>query len=231
MSKHIFPYKQDNKIILMIYNKIKGDVMELENIFTQYQQLKNLMQPYRSAMSLVKSKLESIDDELKCAENHSPIHSIQMRIKSPESILEKLTRKNLPLNTEGMKELNDIAGVRVVCHYLNDIQYIAQLLIMHEDIHLVRKANYIEYPKESGYRSLHLVVKVPIYLKDRVENIPVEIQMRTIAMDCWATLEHELLYKNNHQVSDEVHIRLKECADRIAITDAELQKIYQELNN
>lgn len=205
--------------------------MELESILTQYQQLKNLMQPYRSAISLVKSKLESIDDELKCEENHSPIHLIQARIKSPESILEKLERKSLSLSIEGMKQLNDIAGVRVVCHYLNDIQYIAQLLIMHEDIKLVRKANYIEYPKESGYRSLHLVVSVPVYLKDRVENVSVEIQMRTIAMDCWATLEHELLYKNNHQVNEEVHLRLKECAERIAITDAELQKIYQELNN
>ncbi|MEG0367195.1 MAG: GTP pyrophosphokinase family protein [Coprobacillus sp.] len=215
----------------MNYNKSEGDKMEFEDLLKNYQYLSYLMQPYRSAINIIKAKLESIDDELKCENGHSPIHAIHLRIKSPESIIEKMKRKNFSLDVEGMKNLNDIAGIRVVCHYINDIQYLAQLLIMHEDITLVKKVNYIQYPKESGYRSLHLVVSVPIHLKMGKVEVPVEIQIRTIAMDCWASLEHELTYKNNKPVKLEVHKRLKECAERMAITDAELQKIYQELNN
>lgn len=205
--------------------------MNIERSFKDYRNLQKVMQPYRSAISLIKAKLESIDDELKCENEHSPIHAIHLRIKSPQSIIDKMKRKGFSLNEEGMKQLNDIAGIRVVCHYINDIQYIAQLLIMHEDILLIKKVNYIDYPKESGYRSLHLVVSVPVHLKEGTVDVPVEIQIRTIAMDCWASLEHDLMYKNKDGVTLEVSERLKECADRMAITDIQLQKIYQELNN
>lgn len=170
--------------------------MKLEKIFKDYKKLRLIMYPYRTATHIMKAKLESIDDELKCENTYSPIHIIQSRIKSPESILEKLKRKGYPQTIEGMNCLYDIAGMRVVCHYVNDIQYISQLLLLHEDICLIKKCNYIDYPKESGYRSLHLVIKVPIYTKDGILDVPVEIQFRTIAMDCWASLEHELYYKN-----------------------------------
>lgn len=204
--------------------------MKLEDLIDDFKMTWQLMQPYRSAVNVVKTKLESIDDELKCMNGNSPIHTIQSRIKSPESIVDKIKRKGYPQELESLEKLNDIAGLRVVCHYMNDIQYVSQLLIMHEDIQLIRKENYIEYPKDSGYRSLHLVVLVPVHLQSGTVDIPVEIQMRTIAMDFWASLEHELLYKNHEQLSKDMRLRLKQCADQMAETDLEMQKIYQELH-
>lgn len=203
--------------------------MKLENIFSDYKKTWCLMQPYRSASKIIQTKLESIDDELKCTYGYSPIHMIQSRIKSTDSILEKLQRKGHSTDEENLSYLNDIAGLRVVCNYINDIQYISQLLIMHKDIELVRNTNYIDYPKESGYRSLHLVVKVPVRLQTGVVDVPVEIQMRTIAMDFWASLEHELLYKNHGEVNDEIRKKLKDCAEQMAQTDLQMQRISQEL--
>lgn len=188
------------------------------------------MQPYRQAIKVMKMKLESIDDELKCENGYSPIHNIQSRIKSPESIIDKLQRKQYPLERQSLEKLNDIAGLRVICHYINDIQYISQLLIMHDDIILVKKMNYIDYPKDTGYRSLHLVLEVPVYLKSGKMKLPVEIQMRTIAMDFWASLEHEILYKNKDQVSQDICEELQQCASCMALTDLQMQKIYQKVH-
>lgn len=190
-----------------------------------------LMQPYKAAIKIVKTKLEIIDEELKLNYQYSPIHSIQSRIKSPKSILEKLDRKGLKQNYQGMCQLNDIAGLRVICNYLNDIQYIAQLLVLQDDVIQIKQANYIQYPKNNGYRSLHLIIKVPVYQKSGVIYIPVEIQIRTIAMDCWASLEHELVYKGIGEVNTNIQRRLKHCADMMAKTDIEMQKIYLELNS
>lgn len=189
-----------------------------------------LMQPYKAAIKIVKTKLEIIDEELKLSCEYSPIHNIQSRIKSPSSILEKMKKKGLTQNYHGMCQLNDIAGLRVICNYINDIQYIAQLLVLHDDVIKVKQANYIQYPKSNGYRSLHLIIKVPVYQKSGVLFIPVEIQIRTIAMDCWASLEHELAYKGSKETNGNIQKRLKQCADMMAETDAEMQKIYLELN-
>ena len=199
-------------------------------IFQDYKSYYDYMQPYRSAANLIQTKLEVIDDELKCFHGYSPIHQIQSRIKSLESIEEKMNRKHYPVTIESLKYLHDIAGLRVICHYINDIQYISQLLIMHEDIHLLKKVNYIDYPKDTGYRSLHLVLEVPVYLKSGKMKLPVEIQMRTIAMDFWASLEHEILYKNKDQVSQDICEELQQCASRMALTDLQMQKIYQKVH-
>lgn len=198
-------------------------------LFKDYKNYWDYMQPYRSAVNLVKAKLEGIDDELKCEHGYSPIHQIQSRIKSLESIEEKIERKHYSNTLDSLKKLYDIAGLRVICHYINDIQYISQLFIMHEDIHLLKTVNYINYPKESGYQSLHLVVEVSIYCQNGLMKIPVEIQLRTIAMDCWASLEHDLLYKNKRAISKDIQDELKECAKRIALTDLQMQRIYQKV--
>ena len=199
--------------------------MDLKDELNDHKTFWKIMQPYRQVIKVMKMKLESIDDELKCENGYSPIHNIQTRIKSPESIIDKLQRKQYPL-----EKLNDIAGLRVICHYINDIQYISQLLIMHDDIILVKKMNYIDYPKDTGYRSLHLVLEVPVYLKSGKMKLPVEIQMRTIAMDFWASLEHEILYKNKDQVSHDICEELQQCASRMALTDLQMQKIYQKVH-
>lgn len=206
-----------------------GDDMNLIEKLHDEKQAQTILYPYRSAIRVIKAKLESIDDELKCTNGYSPIHMIQSRIKSTDSLLEKMQRKQFNIEESQLQYIYDIAGLRVICHYINDIQYISQLLVMHQDIHLIKKSNYIDYPKQSGYRSLHLIVEVPIYLKAGVRRIPVEIQLRTIAMDFWASLEHELLYKNHDEICEDLKERLKLCSQQMAQTDLEMQKIYQEI--
>ena len=200
------------------------------NAFQEQRHFEELMQPYRAAIMIVKTKLEIIDQELKFKCEHSPIHNIQSRIKSPQSILDKLERKGFSKNFNNIKELNDIAGLRVICQYINDIQYIAQLLVLQDDVIHIKHNNYIQYPKENGYRSLHLIVSVPVYQREGMMQVPVEIQIRTIAMDCWASLEHELAYKTNFVANNDIKQRLKWCADMMAKTDEEMQKVYLELN-
>lgn len=186
---------------------------QIDNILDEQKKFQQLMQPYKAAIKIIKTKLEIIDQNLEFKYGHSPIHNIQYRIKSPKSIINKLERKKLEKNIEGIKKLNDISGLRVICNYINDIHYIAQLLILQEDVVLIKYNNYITYPKKNGYRSLHLIVTVPVYQNDLLINVPVEIQIRTIAMDCWASLEHELVYKADKKANDEIKQRLKKCAE------------------
>ncbi|MFQ6836050.1 MAG: GTP pyrophosphokinase family protein [Thomasclavelia spiroformis] len=204
---------------------------QIDNILDEQKKFQQLMQPYKAAIKIIKTKLEIIDQNLEFKYGHSPIHNIQYRIKSPKSIINKLERKKLEKNIEGIKKLNDISGLRVICNYINDIHYIAQLLILQEDVVLIKYNNYITYPKKNGYRSLHLIVTVPVYQNDLLINVPVEIQIRTIAMDCWASLEHELAYKADKKANDEIKQRLKKCAEMMKKTDLEMQKIYMELNH
>ena len=204
---------------------------QIDNILDEQKKFQQLMQPYKAAIKIIKTKLEIIDQNLEFKYGHSPIHNIQYRIKSPKSIINKLERKKLEKNIEGIKKLNDISGLRVICNYINDMHYIAQLLILQEDVVLMKYNNYITYPKKNGYRSLHLIVTVPVYQNDLLINVPVEIQIRTIAMDCWASLEHELVYKADKKANDEIKQRLKKCAEMMEKTDLEMQKIYMELNH
>ena len=204
---------------------------KIDNILDEQKKFQQLMQPYKAAIKIIKIKLEIIDQNLEYKYGHSPIHNIQYRIKSPKSIINKLERKKLEKNIEGIKKINDISGLRVICNYINDIHYIAQLLILQEDVVLIKYNNYITYPKKNGYRSLHLIVTVPVYQNDLLINVPVEIQIRTIAMDCWASLEHELVYKADKKANEEIKQRLKKCAEMMEKTDLEMQKIYMELNH
>ena len=204
---------------------------KIDNILDDQKKFQQLMQPYKAAIKIINIKLEIIDQNLEFKYGHSPIHNIQYRIKSPKSIINKLERKKLEKNIEGIKKINDISGLRVICNYINDIHYIAQLLILQEDVVLIKYNNYITYPKKNGYRSLHLIVTVPVYQNDLLINVPVEIQIRTIAMDCWASLEHELVYKADKKANEEIKQRLKKCAEMMEKTDLEMQKIYMELNH
>lgn len=188
-----------------------------------------LQQVYRGAIREISTKLETLDDEFRIRYEHNPIHHINHRLKSPQSILEKLKRKGLALSMDtARQELTDIAGVRVICNYVEDIYRIADMLEGQEDITPVARRDYIAQPKENGYRSLHLIVKVPVFLSDHREDVPVEVQIRTIAMDFWATLEHELRYKAPAEVSEEVRGRLKTCAQTSAWLDMEMQAIRSQ---
>ena len=185
---------------------------------------------YESAIREVKTKLEILDSEFRTKYSYNPIHHIEDRLKSPQSIFEKLHRKGKAFSVESAKKnLYDIAGVRVICNYIDDIYTVADLLTAQDDVKLVKRKDYISFPKTNGYRSLHLVIQTPVYLSDNKEEVYVEVQIRTIAMDFWASLEHELKYKADTNVSSELADRLKACAETIAATDAEMQEIYKTL--
>ena len=163
--------------------------------------------------------------------DHNPIHHIESRLKKPESIIKKAIDKDVTLTEkEIMRHIHDIAGIRVICNYIDDVYVVAQLLINQDDIKLIKIKDYIQNPKDNGYRSLHLVLEVPIFLAEGVQPIHVEVQLRTIAMDFWASLEHKLKYKTDNNVSDDVKKELQECAKSIAEIDLKMQNIHNRLN-
>ena len=195
------------------------------------QQYREMMQLYSAAVREVRTKVEILDEEFRTRYAHNPIHHIDSRLKSPQSMMKKLARKGLPQTLEAAEaNLNDIAGVRIICNYLDDIYRIADLLQRQRDVEFVHRRDYIENPKESGYRSLHLVIRIPVFLSSHTELVPVEVQIRTIAMDFWASLEHQLRYKSNHETTQQLRRRLQHCAEASAALDREMQDIYREIN-
>lgn len=204
---------------------------EMERVKESFYEMQHL---YKSATHEIKTKLEILDDEFKFKHKRNPIHHMQSRIKDIDSIWGKLERKGYEINIDSAKEnLTDIAGIRVICSYIDDIYMVAKMLIIQDDITVIRETDYIKNPKPNGYRSLHLVVKVPVFFSDRKELVPVEIQIRTIAMDFWASLEHQLRYKVLDAIPSSVVKELQECADTIANTDLKMQDIYytmEEIN-
>ena len=195
------------------------------------QEFMALQQLYDAGIKEVRTKLEILDDEFKIKHDHNPIHHMEYRLKSVNSILGKLEKRGLEASLDSIvTNLTDIAGVRVICNYVSDVYKIANLLIKQSDIKLIAKKDYIKHPKENGYRSLHLVVEVPIFLAEKVQPTTVEIQIRTIAMDFWASLEHHLRYKADNEVPDGVRDELIECAKTISNLDYKMQGIHEELN-
>ena len=184
---------------------------------------------YRGAMREVSTKLEVLDEEFQILHDHNPIHHVEQRIKSPESIVEKMGRKGVPLTLEALREqILDVAGLRVVCSHIGDIYRLGDMLTAQDDIELIRYSDYIENPKPSGYRSLHIVVKVPVFMIDRCEKVPVEVQLRSLAMDMWASLEHELRYKSGRWAEGEEARELKRCADDLFDIDRRMHALFEQ---
>ncbi|ADC86651.1 GTP pyrophosphokinase family protein [Staphylococcus lugdunensis] len=185
---------------------------------------------YSSALKEICTKLDILDDNFNYVYKHNPIHHMERRIKEMSSLVKKLKRKGLPVNAQNAKEhIMDIAGIRVVCNYLEDIYEIERMLVQQEDVELLKRKDYVEHPKENGYRSLHLVVTIPVFLSDSVQITPVEIQIRTIGMDMWASLEHKIRYKNNANTED-YKDRLTECANEITNVEAKMQQMHSEIS-
>ena len=183
---------------------------------------------YRSALKVAVTQMEILDEEFARMYDHSPIHHIEYRIKSLDSIVDKLRRRGYDVTIDNIyAHIQDLAGIRVICNYMDDIYYLRSLLTRFESFRVIREVDYIKEPKPSGYRSLHLVVNVPIVISEGTMVLPVEIQLRTIAMDMWASLEHELRYKSDRQFTDEDAARLRLCSDAISEIDQEMQDIYQ----
>jgi putative GTP pyrophosphokinase len=223
--------KNKHSKLSYIFNWISGDVLSSDTakIINSFTETENL---YMSAIREISTKLEILNDEFKYSKDRNPIHEIKSRIKTPVSIYQKLVERGHDLSVESArKNLTDIAGIRVICPYINDIYLIADLLTSQADVGVIRRTDYIKDPKPNGYRSLHLIVTISVFLSDRTEVVNVEVQIRTIAMDFWASLEHELTYKLSSRKTEDVLKELRECADIISSTDNRMQNLYNNIVN
>lgn len=187
-----------------------------------------LMTYYTCAIMEIETKFKVLNRQFSLEQDHNPIETIKTRLKSVESIINKLKQKNLPFNVESVeKNLHDVAGIRVICPFIQDIYMLADCLLEQDDVFLVNWKDYIQHPKENGYRSLHLIVETPIFLKNEKRMMKVEVQLRTIAMDFWASLEHRMRYKKelNPNLTDYLFQELKDCAETSAKLDFRMENI------
>lgn len=194
--------------------------------------INELMAYYRCAIMEVETKFNVLDEQFSLQYDRNPIEGIKSRLKSPDGILRKLNRKELPFTLESIQEnIKDVAGVRVICSFPEDIYMLADCLLKQDDIKLIEKKDYIKNPKKSGYRSLHLIIEVPIFLQNEKKAMKVEVQLRTIAMDFWASLEHKLRYKKNID-ENEIEIlekELVECSEISAALDRRMEEIRNRI--
>ena len=187
---------------------------------------------YNSALKQISTKLEILNDEFQHVHRYNPIEHIKSRIKSSESIVKKLRRNNLESTIENMVEyVNDIAGIRVICSFSSDIYRIAEMIGNQNDIKVLAIKDYIKTPKPSGYRSYHMLITVPVYLSDRIVHAKVEVQIRTVAMDFWASLEHKINYKFEGDVPQNIKSELVECAQMITDADSRMLRLNEEIQN
>ncbi len=204
---------------------------DMDNVFeNENREFDEMMMMYSCAIKEVKTKLQVLNDELSMTKKRNPIEFIKTRIKQSDSIATKLKKKGLPITVEAVREgLNDVAGVRVICAFIDDIYKVADMLTAQDDIKLIKTKDYIKNPKMNGYRSLHLIVEVPVFFSDRKEQIRVEVQIRTIAMDFWASLEHQVKYKKVVKDAENIVYELRACADVINRTDYHMQAIRDRI--
>ena len=202
----------------------------LDVIQKNMQPMNELMAYYRCAIMEVETKFNVLDEQFSLQYDRNPIEGIKSRLKSPDGILRKLNRKGFPFTLESIQEnIKDVAGVRVICSFPEDIYMLADCLLKQDDIKLIEMKDYIKNPKKSGYRSLHLIIEVPIFLQNEKKPMKVEVQLRTIAMDFWASLEHKLRYKKNID-ENEIEILEKELVECSEISAA-LDKRMEEIRN
>jgi putative GTP pyrophosphokinase len=186
---------------------------------------------YRAAIKQVRTKIEILSEDFAVRHDYNPIHHMERRLKTPDSIEKKLHRYGKEISMQSAREnIMDIAGIRVVCNFLDDVYEVADMLTSQSDIRLIKKKDYILEPKSNGYRSLHLVISVPVFLLEGCEHIPVEVQIRTVAMDFWASLEHQLRYKNDIVLPMKKDLELKACAEASAALDRRMQKLFDEIH-
>ena len=211
--------------------ELQGCLMEhQEEILLQIIQFNDLMNRYESAIKEVYTKLEILKNDFHLRQNRDCITMIQTRIKTPVSILNKLKRKNVPIGIDSIRtELNDVAGIRVICSFIDDIYLLAEKLSKQDDIVVVSVKDYIKHPKSNGYRSYHMIVEVPVFFSDTKEYVRVELQIRTVAMDFWASLEHDIKYKKEVKDCDRIVDELKACADTIADTDRKMMMLRDQI--
>lgn len=213
----------------ILYDKIGEE--DTPEIYAQKKKFfEELMMMYNAAIREARTKLEVLNDEFQVKSKRNPIRYINSRVKKKSSILEKMIRRGYPLNYESLrKNMHDIAGIRVVCGYESDIYAIAEMLMKQDDVMVLMVKDYIKNPKPNGYRSLHLVIEIPVFFSDRKQFMKVEVQIRTMAMDFWASLEHQIRYKTDGNPDEEIANELRECAEIIHDTDNRMERIYNKM--
>jgi putative GTP pyrophosphokinase len=204
--------------------------MDLPIFYDEAEAWSNTLLLYDAALKEVNTRLEILNKEFKLLHRHNPIEHITSRLKSPESIAKKLRRYSLELTVENIKKyINDVAGIRVICSYTSDIYRIADLIARQNDIKVLKVKDYIKHPKENGYTSYHMIISVPIYLSDSITETKVEIQIRTIAMDFWASLEHKIYYKYEGKAPEHIKKDLKECSELVSYLDKKMFSLSEEI--
>lgn len=204
-----------------------------EPAIAELEQLNELFALAQAGANEIGTKLENLDSEFQVKHDHNPIHHIEERIKSVQSLMKKLDKKGLDRKVENIEDnISDIAGLRVVTNYLDDIYLVEKILVNQSDVTLLKRKDYVKNPKPSGYRSLHLVVSVPVFQASGSQDVKVEIQIWTVGMDMWASLEHKLRYKTdiNQELVDQYGSNLQEYSDELEEIETKMQKIYQHLN-
>ena len=225
--------KESDDYIEIILDETKEEIylpsaVDFQDVSEKYQQI---MFFYESGINQVIAKLQILVNEFKFCNDRNPIDNISSRVKSLESITNKMKRKGLPLTMNYMvKELHDIAGVRVVCPFISDVYYVANILVNQHDVEVIEIKDYIKNPKPNGYRSLHLIIMVDVYFSDHKSQGPVEIQLRTIAMNFWASTEHQLRYKKDRKFTPAMQEELLDCSRLMAEADAKMQKLAEQFS-
>ena len=227
MNININPNSELHQSIVNVPDMVQVPEMWVD----QARQFQQAMMRYTCAIREVKTKLEVLNDELSVKNQRNPIEMIKSRVKKPKSIVEKLQRRGFEISLESMeKNLDDVAGIRIICSFLDDIYEVADMLIRQDDVKVIAVKDYIQNPKPNGYRSYHMIIEIPVFFSDSKKPIRVEVQIRTIAMDFWASLDHQLKYKksfidDNGEISEE----LKQCAEVIADTDVKMLEIRKKI--
>lgn len=204
---------------------------EAENWFREYSgQYKELMTYYRCALMEVETKFKVLNEDFSLLEDNNPIENIKSRLKKPESIVDKMIKNDYPLTIDSLEEnLTDIAGIRIICPYQSDIYRLKEAILSQDDIVLFKEKDYIQSPKPSGYRSLHLIIGVPIFLHNEKKVMKVEVQFRTLAMDMWASLEHKMKYKKDFKFTDDEICTLHGCAELSNMLDLRMEELYKSI--
>lgn len=219
-----------------MYEKSIEDIQLTQEIINEFRErigdAKRLMAYYSCAMMEIETKFKVLNKQFSLQQSYNPIETIKTRLKSPESIVEKLYRKHSQVTIEQIEaKIHDVAGIRVICPFITDIYMIADCLLDQDDVRLVEKKDYIKHPKETGYRSLHLIVETPIFLQNEKKMMKVEIQFRTIAMDFWASLEHRMRYKKDIPpfIAQELAVELRKYADESAKIDRRMEEVKDKI--
>lgn len=221
-----------------IVMKIEGAIYMEASLTDDLRKMKGLkkemmrfMMGYKFALDEINTKISILQQEFQYIHDYNPIENVNSRVKSPESIMKKAVKKGIDLSLSDIKEnIKDIAGIRITCSFETDIYQLSDMLQNQDDLKVLEVKDYIRSPKPNGYRSLHLLLVVPIFMSDRVEEICVEVQIRTIAMDFWASLEHKIYYKYNKEVPADIILELKEAADSATELDRKMEKIQLRMN-